>query len=204
MAGATTPRSIKKKTKQKKGESKLLFIGDGRPSCAHKHRKEKEKKGTNVSPLLAMASLVAPRSTRKNKKKRKKRGAKFLFCWRQWCAKLPHLYWQWKAQLCLNAFKKPEKRGGAKVPHYLQSSLAHLCPKAQKKKKKNKKEEEWVHAYLGVVDGALATLDVHAQVLSSLGLLLLKIMVQALQAFHSLNIPSFKLSKLTLNCKPKC
>jgi hypothetical protein len=29
-------------------------------------------------------------------------------------------------------------------------------------------------------------------------------MVQALQAFHSLNIPSFKLSKLTLNCKPKC
>jgi hypothetical protein len=66
-----------------------------------------------------------------------------------------------------------------------------------------KKKKEWVHAYLGIVDGAPVTLDVHVQVLSSLGSLFLKLMLQALQAFHLLNISSSKLSKLTLNHKPQ-
>jgi hypothetical protein len=73
-----------------------------------------------------------------------------------------------------------------------------------KNTKKKRKEEEWVHAYLGVVDGSLATSNVRAQALSFLGSLLLKLMFQALLAFHLLSIPSSKLSKLTLNRKPKC
>jgi hypothetical protein len=73
-----------------------------------------------------------------------------------------------------------------------------------KNTKKKRKEEEWVHVYLGVAVGAFVTSNAHAQALSSLGSLLLKFMFQALQAFHSLNIPSCKLSKFTLNHKPKC
>jgi hypothetical protein len=74
-------------------------------------------------------------------------------------------------------------------------------PTYAQKHKKNKKEEEWVHAYLGVANGAPATSNVRVQALSSLGSLLLKLM---LQAFHLLNIASSKLFKLTLNHKPKC
>ncbi len=73
-----------------------------------------------------------------------------------------------------------------------------------KNTKKKRKEEEWVHAYLGVANGALATSNVCAQAFNSLGSLLLKLMFQALQAFPLLSIPSSKLSKLTLNRKPKC
>jgi len=73
-----------------------------------------------------------------------------------------------------------------------------------KNTKKKRKEEEWVHAYLGVADGSLTTSNVCAQALSFLGSLLLKLMFEAFLAFHLLNIPSSKLSKLTLNRKPKC
>jgi hypothetical protein len=68
-----------------------------------------------------------------------------------------------------------------------------------KNTKKKRKEEEWVHAYLGVVDGAFTTSNACAQALSSLGSLLLKFMFQALQAFSLV-----KHSKFTLNRKPKC
>jgi hypothetical protein len=73
-----------------------------------------------------------------------------------------------------------------------------------KNTKKKKEEEEWVHAYLRVADGAFATSNVCAQALSFLGLLLLKLMFQAFQDFHLLSIPNSKLSKFTLNHKPKC
>jgi hypothetical protein len=98
--------------------------------------------------------------------------------------------------------KKKEKKGGVKAPPLLVKLPCPPMPKSTKEK--NKKEEEWVHAYLGVADGAPATSNARAQALSSLGLLLLKLMLQALRAFHLLSIPSSKLSKLTLNRKPKC
>jgi hypothetical protein len=69
--------------------------------------------------------------------------------------------------------RQKTKIGESKLPHYWQSSLVHLCPKT-------KKEEEWVHAYLGIVDEAPATSNASAQALSSLSSLLLKLMLQAL------------------------
>jgi hypothetical protein len=93
--------------------------------------------------------------------------------------------------------KKKNKNRGVKAPPLLAKLPWPPTPK-------NKKEEEWVHAYVGVVDAAPATSNARGQALSSLSSLLLKLMLQALQAFHLLNIPSSKLFKLTLNCRPKC
>jgi hypothetical protein len=68
-----------------------------------------------------------------------------------------------------------------------------------KNTKKKRKEEEWVHAYLGVVDGAFATSNACAQALSSLGSLLLKFMFQALEAFSLLK--HFKLQAFQVHTK---
>jgi hypothetical protein len=96
--------------------------------------------------------------------------------------------------------RKKRKRGSQSPPLLVKFP----CPPMPKNTKKKRKEEEWVHAYLGVANGALATSNVCAQAFNFLGSLLLKFMFQALQAFHLLNIPSSKFSKLTLNRKPKC
>jgi hypothetical protein len=82
--------------------------------------------------------------------------------------------------------RKKKKRGSQSPPLLVKLP----CPLMPKNTKKKRKEEEWVHAYLGVANGAFATSNVCAQAFNSLGSLLLKLMFQALQAFHLLNIPS--------------
>jgi hypothetical protein len=74
---------------------------------------------------------------------------------------------------------KKQKRGSQSSPLLVKLP----CPPMPKNTKKKRKEEEWVHAYLGVVDGAFTISNACAQALSSLGSLLLKFMFQAFQAF---------------------
>jgi hypothetical protein len=70
-----------------------------------------------------------------------------------------------------------KKNRGVKVPPLL--AKLH-CPPMAKTTKKKKKKKEWVHAYLRIVNTAPATSNSHVQGLSSRGLLLLKLMLQAL------------------------
>jgi hypothetical protein len=75
------------------------------------------------------------------------------------------------------------------------------CPYVPRSTKKEKKKR--VHAYFGVVNVAFAISNARAQAPSSLGSLLLKVVLQALQAHHSSSSPSSKLSKCKLNRKPQ-
>jgi hypothetical protein len=152
---------------------------------------------------------------KKPKKRKEERGSQsspFVEGW--WRPNLPDIHWLWQAQLCQEEHKKKKKKKQEKKQKRgsqsslivanggKRSSLAHMCSKPPQKK--TKEEEEWVHVYLGVVNETPATLDARAQASSFSGLLLLKLMLQAVQASSFPSSPSFKLSKLTLNHEPKC
>jgi len=99
--------------------------------------------------------------------------------------------------------KKQEKKGGGGGGSQSSPTIgeAPLPTYAQKHKKEKKRRRmgaclSWSSRWISH--------NFKCSCSSFLGSLLLKLMFQALLAFHLLSIPSSKLSKLTLNHKPKC
>jgi len=96
--------------------------------------------------------------------------------------------------------RKKNEKGGAKAPPLLVKLLRPPMPKNTRRRRRRRMGAclPWSSRW----NSHNFKCSCSSSKLSRL--VALKVMLQGLQEFHLLNIPSSKLSKLTLNRKPKC